>query len=366
MEIGHVNRNRVGRRSGILKNLPGGSRSPFLAWCSPAIEHLRHSPMPHLTPPRVTALLVSLLLAGCASQPRITRNRLPEMWRMDTPMVRQFQEQETAKHFPQLSNQKHLRDTLGACVEVLYENPDKDHSGSGRAVAISPDGYYLTADHVISGSDSLPFLVEHIPPAAEAAAPIAATRKSYPGRLVWNDPGLDLAILKFDRPSAHYMEKMRLRLNADDVVYSGDESGWSLPIIVKEDELRKNNYAVDLSEILKRRVGNGAFFSAGKVVSSRRTAAEAESRHHRLTLVARGGMSGSPLVTDDNELCGIIIAGELRRDLLRWPPLQSRTPYSYATMIDPAFIQAKIKEDRTTRSVASRPEEAAKPANKSS
>ncbi len=267
---------------------------------------------------------------------------MPAMWLMDTPEVRKLQEEETAKHFPEPATRKQLKTTVGDRVEVIYRHPKKIESGTGRAVALSPDGYYLTAYHVV---DEPPFfLVEGFPAPTPKSGPVQtadADLKHYAGRIIWHDPDLDLALVKFDRPAARHFEKMRRQVKTGELVYTADNGGWTTyPLSGKPDEVIK------WSDILDGMVGNGAFFSAGKVLASKRGQDDAGSAAHCLTLVARGGMSGGPLVTLDDELCGILVQGSVGPRLFRWPRTLSSAPRTYASMIEPEFILEKIRADR--------------------
>jgi serine protease Do len=55
----------------------------------------------------------------------------------------------------------------------------------GSGVIISPDGYILTANHVVTGSD-------------EIKIAITGNKNEYTARLVGNDPDTDIAVLKID------------------------------------------------------------------------------------------------------------------------------------------------------------------------
>lgn len=295
-----------------------------------------------MLPLKAPLFFVSLVMMGCSAHPTPRKKDPMAVWRWDNPTVRKLQEQETARRFPDMATQKHLKTSIGPCVEVLYANQHDECSGSGRAVAITADGYYLTAYHVVADGRGL-LMREHIekqplpkPGTSFVFADHIATRH-HAGRIVWGDPELDLAILKFDRSDIPHFGKMRLHAKPDELVYSTDDKGWNVSPPVGQDRV------ISMHDLINGRVGNGAFFSAGTVESAKRTEGAAESVLHRLTLVARGGMSGGPLVTIDNALCGIIVSGSVHRNLLHWT---RPTSWSYAAMIDPTFLTAKIQEDR--------------------
>jgi hypothetical protein len=303
--------------------------------------------------PKLAALLLSFVLAGCATRSTPGRSDPMAAWRMDNPTVRKLQEQETAKHFPDTATQKHLKTSIGPCVEVLYADRHDDCSGVGRAVAITSDGYYLTAYHVVDDGKAF-FTHEYIEkqPPPKPGVPYDLNdhyaKKHHAGRIVWSDTDLDLAILKFDRTGIPHFGKMRLHANHNELVYSTDEVGWNRSPPVGADGV------ISMHDLMNGLVGNGPFFSAGEVISSKHQNTEARSMVHCLTLVARGGMSGGPLVTIDNALCGIVVSGSVRRDLLHWSRLISR---SYTAMVDPAFVTAKIQEDRIGKAPRAAPME---------
>ena len=199
---------------------------------------------------------------------------------------------------------------------------------SGRGAALTEDGYFLTAFHVVEDG---PFVwnrlrgMERLQPgrsytATERAALIR--NESFRGRLVWSDADLDLAIVKFEVNGLVHFGGLVNDIESGQTIFTADDGGASL---------------VDLGGRSSDQVGNGDFVAAGSIIARIRGSDEIGGLQLKTSLVARGGMSGAPLVTGDGQLCGIL-TGAVRDRLGRI--------FSVASMIRTETIRSIIDEDR--------------------
>ncbi len=260
----------------------------------------------------------------------------------DNAYVRDLQKKETNRHVPEVARQKELKQEIGRRVGIIrYSWIDANWTSDqismaertmdGRAAAVSSDGYYLTAYHVV---DQEPFylldtkLKKPLQP-GPVNGPIdeLVEEVKHKGHLVWFDPDHDLALIKFDQTNLPHFETMRMELNKGEVVYTADDqSVWiKLP--------QNSTGAYDWKE----RYGNGSFFSAGKVLASD-IKGQSHVRQQHTTLVARQGISGSPLVTSDGALCGVI---SFVTAPYLWIPATTD-----AFMISPVRLKEIIESDR--------------------
>ncbi|MEM0897933.1 MAG: serine protease [Verrucomicrobiota bacterium] len=186
-------------------------------------------------------------------------------------------------------------------------------SGSALATAISSDGYYLTADHVVG----------RFPPyhamSGEDGIVISA------GRTVRRFPSLDLAIIKFEGLRGPHFEIAEEAPAKGDILFSGGPAG----IVVNDRGPRR-------------------FFAAGPATRSRPFGSRGLSGWKTsIEIPNRPGSSGGPALNRDGQLCGIIVAGRYGRFAKR------ERPVTYATVLDMKTINAIVAEDRskeTTRS----------------
>jgi hypothetical protein len=282
-----------------------------------------------------------ILVVGCAVRSQIGRDDPMVVWRNDNPVVRKIQEEETVRYFPQADARKHLKKLVGEYVSIVCQDPGGDsvmasfpRSENGRAVAISSDGYYLTAYHVVR---DLPFFLYQQTATPDPERGIVMKERRHVGRLVWGDPDLDIALLKFNRTNVPHIEKMRMLVQIHEVVYSADDEGWGAFSPAQNTE----DGSIDMDSW----VGNGSFFAAGEIVSSGHPGTRADAMQHITTLVARGAMSGAPLITAEGELCGVIVGAKMP-EKRNWFDRSVTIPRTYASMIDPQVIREKIRADR--------------------
>ena len=258
-------------------------------------------------------------------------------YRYDNPMVREQQGEKLFLHVPESKARDRLMASVGPRVGFLAcGDPDKGFDpvtepyGNGRAAAITSDGYYLTAFHVVD--EEACYLVEtefngKVPTGAmtEEEFERLVTVEAYSGRIVWSNRRLDLAIVKFPKKSRQYFRDLEWEPEQGSVIYTADDSGRGT--VIPE-------------EGIESMVGNGAFETAGRVTSVKPTSGRTEGRTIRADLLSRGGMSVAPVVTEDGDLCGIIVR-------LEGSPLVDGSLRTVARMISPEQIKSLIAEDRT-------------------
>lgn len=95
------------------------------------------------------------------------------------------------------------RITVGAVNDPMYRlfygNAQIEQKASGSGVVISPDGYIVTNNHVISDANSIDVTLNN--------------SETYKAELIGNDPSTDLALLKIDAKGLHSIQFA----NSDDV-----------------------------------------------------------------------------------------------------------------------------------------------------
>lgn len=274
------------------------------------------------------AAILALLSIGCSSQLAV--------YRYDNPEIRQRQATQLQGVVPDAAEQARIVRHLGPRVGFLVRgergvpfDPTNVSVASGRAAAVTADGYWLTALHVI---ENHPFyLIETTAKTAGSGPNNTIGRldervltRVFPGRIVWQDRSLDLAILKFERHSPHHLAFHQGPLEAGSRVHAADDSGRGVYMT------HRGTTGI---------VGNGVFHAAGKVLSAGKRRRGKDGILIESDMVSRGGMSGAPMVTDSGEMVGIIIQVEINSIL----PHRSQTA---AVMIPPHRIAAIIEADR--------------------
>ena len=278
-------------------------------------------------------LLVALLLSGCSSPLEVLSH--------DNPDVRRLQKEHSTAVIPSLSQRKRLAIECGKRVSfIIAGNQNRLSLTSGRAAAISPDGYYLTAYHVV---ESGPFYLSDFEIDSTQEKKLNANgfllqahdkETKIPGRLVWSNKKADLAIIKFAQKTPHYFKQFAFPLKRNSVVFSSDDHGFvALPSNFKS-----------IEQVQSSAVGNGPYFSAGHVLFSQLFTHGPGVHTIGISLIARGGMSGGPIVTLDGQLCGVLsLAG------LTYEKVEKKVqlvPRSTARMLPPATLRDIIQRDR--------------------
>jgi S1-C subfamily serine protease len=258
---------------------------------------------------RWIALILLGGIVGCTSP--------LEGYRLDHRQVREKQEAAWIKAAPVPAERKARQDWIAARVGRLVPVSGPTFAG-GRATAISGDGYFLTADHVVSSDvHFVETRVKHD----------TVSRKERPVRVVWRDSRFDLAIVKVAGTGYPHFPGRTARFGRGDLLFTADDQGEGWLAVV------------DGMASLDDAVGNGRFASAGKVLSSRVLSGA--------TLVvsdlpARGGMSGAPLVTASGEIAAILTE-------IRTHAFGGGNVRTVGTMIRWEEIDRIVAEDRKTR-----------------
>lgn len=275
-------------------------------------------------------VILLFMMVGCTTDSQI--------WRYDNPTIRRLQEEETSRHFSDEKTRNDLVKQIEERTHFIYTRPTKGDTkitrqfSGGRAGAVTADGYFLTAYHVVQ--DVLFYLekTEMIRNPPMEGFPTSQmnkyfSTKRYPGRLVWQNSDLDLAILKFSVTNWPSFTDFKVPPDQGDLVIAADDEGYGFIVANDEGQTDAGNM-----------IGNGDFMAAGLIREGVKKDSESSSAVFSTTLVARGGMSGAPVVTDSQELCGIIVRGE------GFFPFQS--PRTVAVMIEPGILFEIIEFDR--------------------
>ena len=181
--------------------------------------------------------------------------------------------------------------------------------GAGRGAALTRDGYYLTANHVVDATDN-PGLLDF------SRAPGV-----HRGRVVKRFEAADLALVKFDfRPRAWFSDWQEGPVKGEHVFAAAATDQWQQEPLSGNGGFEASGDAI---EVLPIRGGEAYGAMAAKT-----------------TLPARGGMSGAPLVDAEGRLVGIML--ESRDAPLRPPGFK----ISVSGMISPDVLEKLVKEDR--------------------
>jgi len=285
----------------------------------------------------------SLLIAFALSFTGCSGGR--DVFTHGNPAVRQFQ-RDQANHLVEGKRRAFLEKHVGDRVEGIWCKRDaslRPSSGNlglaGRAAAVSLDGYFLTAYHVV---DDGPFyLYERIPTAKYERDFKAAKSKGEPlffseekgkeyfkdkiegGRIVWSDPQSDLALIKFDRVSDTYFEDFSKSLDRGGIVIAADDKGTG-----------KAPSGGSVEQV----VGNWKYFAAGKIVEVKRLSSSLSQVAS--TMVARKGMSGSAITDVNGDFCGVLSGIEGRGRKFR---------FSWSSTMTQEKLNALIAKDRQAK-----------------
>lgn len=257
----------------------------------------------NLAPRALSLLAAAGLVTSCFSPPAV--------YLADNPEIRARQTARLARFLPTEADRQRIYELLGprtAFIEGMAY--DGESANSGRAACLTHDGYFLTANHVVEAGD--PVLLEthvspEIPPGVtlvhgEGSSPLIQT-EAVRGRVVWRDPELDLAVLKFPGFFHATFDEPAHRVAPGAVVYAADDTG-------------QGYLAAD--ESVDSLVGNGPFLVAGHLKSVRPVGGSDQAVFATASLVTRGGMSGAPVATPDGRLVGIIVRVRINALLPGW------------------------------------------------
>ncbi|MFA6150371.1 MAG: trypsin-like peptidase domain-containing protein [Chitinophagaceae bacterium] len=149
-----------------------------------------------------------------------------------------------------------------------YRTPEQMGSGSG--VVISPDGYIVTNNHVVSGADVVTVTFND--------------RNSVQAKVIGTDPSTDLAVIKIDQQNLPFMEFG----NSDDV-HLGE---WVLAV----------GYPLSLDATVTAGIVSAKGRSIGINSTKSRSAIES---FIQTDAAVNPGNSGGPLVNTTGQLIGI-------------------------------------------------------------
>jgi S1-C subfamily serine protease len=284
---------------------------------------------------RAALCIFSLILASCSDL---------SMLRYDNPEIREYQKQSLAE-FPEKPIQgQSINDFFEDRVVQIIPGEDQEISG-GRGAALTRDGYYLTAWHVVADGDFfIPELVQlrPIPKEITVWGPGESPFRTdyHPGRVVWHDEEADLAVVKFDFESKGILEPVVGELPEGEALFCGHSKGAG-----------KIASGGSLSDM----VGNGSFETAGRIVKVRPQSKERPFITYDTSLVGRGGMSGAPAVTQNGRLAGIVSKGgrnyriHFLKDLPKSLVSVDTIPRATLFMIDKNRLEEIIAADRTSQ-----------------
>lgn len=174
----------------------------------------------------------------------------------------------------------------------------KGGSGFGSCAPVTADGYFLTANHVISHEESYVLY---------ATSNNSKTYIDYaPVRVVYRNEEADFAIVKANVKTPRYLKYRRESLSPETTLFAG---GW---MHEKGGGLYLESQPID---------GQSGY---SKVVTS-------------LPMIK--GDSGSPLIDQKGRLCGVL-------STMRLGVIVKMKPKSTAVMLEPSKIESLIRRDR--------------------
>ena len=250
-----------------------------------------------------------------------------EEWNHDAPHIRELQRQ-SLEGVPE-------RPIAGVTIKDFFLDKvglitqKKGRLPSGRAVPVSPDGYFLTAWHVVDeGAFYLSDFVQLKPFPKDG---VAFKGKDYyrvdqiEGRLVWKDEKTDLAIVKFD-----YSPQYAFRL-------AGGQSAVGSRVYSAAFGTNSGSLVFAGEDGPATGVGNGPYQTAGRILGAKTVQGSRPAFVYRSSLVARGGMSGGAVVDSSGQLVGVL--SYIRSGFLT-------TPSTAFSMLDAGTVQGIIATDR--------------------
>ena len=193
------------------------------------------------------------------------------------------------------------RESQEGVLELGFSVPiAKGGSGFGSCAPVTPDGYFLTAAHVLAHKDSYVLYAT------------SNSRKTYidyaPVRVVYRNDVADFAIVKADISTPRHLKFRQNSLAAGDTLFAG---GW----------MHEKGGGEFLEHQPVEGEGSGLF---EKVVT---------------TLPMIKGDSGSPLIDRDGRLCGVL-------STMRLGVVVKMKPKSTAVRMDHAEVERLIRKDR--------------------
>ena len=152
--------------------------------------------------------------------------------------------------------------------------------GFGTGFAISPDGYLVTASHVTKGADLVRVVFKN--------------GKTLDARVIKEEHGLDLAVLKVDLKTLNYLGVTSRTSGLGDDVYT---IGYPSPLLL----------------------GTSQKFTKGSISSI--TGLGNSSFHYQVSVPIQPGNSGGALVSEESgEVTGIIVSRLMGKDVVGFNP----------------------------------------------
>lgn len=193
------------------------------------------------------------------------------------------------------------RDAQEGILELGFSVPiAKGGSGFGSCAPVTPDGYFLTATHVLAHEDSYVLYAT------------SNSRRTYIGhapiRVVYRDEATDFAIVKAEIATPRYLKFREQGLLPGETLFAG---GWM--------HEKAGGEFIEYQPIEGDPSGKSQ-----KVVTS-------------LPMIK--GDSGSPLIDRNGRLCGVL-------STMRLGVIIKMKPKSTAVRLDPAEVMRIIREDR--------------------
>lgn len=191
------------------------------------------------------------------------------------------------------------RESQGGVLELGFSVPiAKGGSGFGSCAPVTPDGYFLTATHVIAHDDSYVLY---------ATSNNRSTYIDYaPIRVVYRNENSDFSIVKADLKTPRYLKYRREPLTTETTLFAG---GWM------------------------HEKGGGLFLENQEIQGA------PDFRKVVTSLPMIKGDSGSPLIDQKGRLCGVL-------STMRLGVIIKMKPKSTAVMMDIGEIEKLIREDR--------------------
>jgi len=191
------------------------------------------------------------------------------------------------------------RESQEGVLELGFSVPiAKGGSGFGSCAPVTADGYFLTAAHVLSHEESFVLYAT------------SNNKKTYidyaPVRVVFRNDDADFAIVKADVKTPRYLRYRKESLTTDTTLFAG---GWM------------------------HEKGGGLFLEHQDIPG------QAGYQKVVTSLPMIKGDSGSPLIDQKGQLCGVL-------STMRLGVVIKMKPKSTAVMLEPSRIESIIRKDR--------------------
>lgn len=269
------------------------------------------------------------MLSGCGlSQQAIKRSE----WKPS-----QLQKKQFLQYVPENQDRLRIQAFLADRVRRVTTTSTRGLVAGGRAAALTSDGYFLTAHHVVNDGNPILYrgISEALSKLKEGEVRVFNSSETseltrLKGRLVWSNPELDIAIVKFPIRIKNTFDQLNYGAMTGSLVFAGDDEGF---LITKASKMQ--NFDPDKISDLKPR-GDPPFLAAGEI---KETIVVRGAIFNISDMISRGGMSGSPVVDTKGALCGIISrasSSSIFRPTVR----------TTSIMIPPEEIRGIIERDR--------------------